>query len=77
MIGSIPAEVGFSSTIKDKTVSSFSILCFFRTITLYENKATEATYKELANGKYQVDLKLNCIKYLADSLGNEKQLVIA
>ena len=50
---------------------------FFRTIVLYENKATEATYKELADGKYQVDLKLNSIKYRADSLGNEERLEIA
>jgi len=50
---------------------------FFRTITLYENKATEATYEELSDGKYKVDLTLSCIKYRADSLGNEQSLDVA
>lgn len=50
---------------------------FFRTITLYENKTKEATYTELPDGKYQIDLKLSSIKYRADSLGNEETLKIA
>lgn len=47
---------------------------FFETITLFENRTTDATYKELDNGKFKVNLTVSTIKYRADSLGNEESI---
>ncbi len=43
----------------------------FREITLYENRATEATYTETDDGQYRVDLTVEAKKLQADSLGTE------
>lgn len=43
----------------------------FRTITLYENKATSATFTEQEDGAYRVTLTVEVRKLRADSLGNE------
>lgn len=43
----------------------------FRNITLYSNKTTTATYKTLADGRYEVNVEVNIEKYRADSLGKE------
>ncbi len=45
----------------------------FLKITLYENKMNAATYKQLADGKYQVELDIETIKYYADSAGNQTE----
>ena len=44
----------------------------FREITLYENRAVDATYTKLDDGKYRVDLTLDATKLQADSLGTEE-----
>ncbi len=46
-------------------------------IVLYDNRATSATYKLLANGKYEVNLKVTAKKIKADDLGKESDLPIA
>jgi len=43
----------------------------FRKITLYSNRTTEATYKELGNGKYEVTFQVEVEKFEADSTGSE------
>ncbi|MEL6942303.1 MAG: M1 family aminopeptidase, partial [Bacteroidota bacterium] len=43
----------------------------FRNITLYSNRTTEATYKELDNGKYEVTFHVEVEKFRADSTGSE------
>jgi ABC-2 type transport system permease protein len=48
----------------------------FETITLYENRAVEATAEEQAEGSYLVELDLNLTKFRADSLGNESEIAI-
>jgi len=40
-------------------------------ITLYNNKTTNATFQKLDNGKYQVNIEVQIEKYAADSLGTE------
>lgn len=47
----------------------------FETITLYENRATDATFEE-QNGRYKVTIDIEAIKYRADSLGNERKIPI-
>ncbi|MEZ7506787.1 M1 family aminopeptidase [Flavobacterium sp. Arc2] len=41
----------------------------FETITLYDNRIKKATSKKLANGKYQVDIEFEVVKYRADDQG--------
>lgn len=43
----------------------------FETITLYENRVTEATSKKLPDGRYRVTLEVEARKLRADSLGDE------
>ena len=43
----------------------------FETITLYSNRTTEATYKQLPDGRYQVTVDVEVNKFRADSLGHE------
>jgi len=47
----------------------------FETITLFENRTTEATYEKIGD-KYQVNLDISAIKYRADSLGNENKIIL-
>ncbi|MEP0365649.1 MAG: M1 family aminopeptidase [Cyclobacteriaceae bacterium] len=60
---------------RDATPDSLQYILtdMFETITLFENKTVTATYEE-REGKYEVDLVLNSIKYRADSLGNENTI---
>ncbi len=43
----------------------------FEEITLYDNRAKEATSTKRPDGKYEVTLKLEAAKLRADSLGSE------
>ncbi|MEL6810673.1 MAG: M1 family aminopeptidase [Bacteroidota bacterium] len=47
---------------------------WFKDITLYDNRLKEATYEQLANGKYSISLDLEAYKLKADSLGNEQKV---
>ncbi len=57
--------------IREKTPDSlqYVIKDMFETITLYRNKIVETSFKELDNGKYQVDIEFNVSKYRNDDLG--------
>jgi len=48
----------------------------FHTITLYENKATAATFTEQGDGTYRVTLTVEARKLRADSLGNEVEVPV-
>jgi ABC-2 type transport system permease protein len=41
----------------------------FETITLYDNRIKGYFKKKLANGKYQVDIEFDVVKYRADDQG--------
>jgi ABC-type transport system involved in multi-copper enzyme maturation permease subunit len=49
----------------------------FRTITLWDNKAEEATVSSRADGKYEVAIKVRSLKFRADSLGGQEEIGIA
>lgn len=57
--------------IKEATPDSlqYVIKDMFETITLYRNRIVDASYKELDNGKYQVDIEFNVSKYRNDDKG--------
>ena len=68
----------FLSYIKQATPDSLQYVIgdMFETITLYENKAKEATFAKTEDGKYQVNLTIETKKFRADSLGNETEIPI-
>jgi ABC-2 type transport system permease protein len=49
----------------------------FESITLYENRALSATYKQRSDGKYEVNLKVAAKKIQASELGDERELPLA
>jgi hypothetical protein len=49
----------------------------FDSITLYENSAVEAKYREVSNGKYEVTLKVKARKVKADESGVEREVPLA
>ena len=49
----------------------------FDSITVYENKADSATFRELAKGKYEVRLAVSAKKFKADGLGAETEMPLA
>lgn len=46
----------------------------FERVTLYDNAAERATSRRLADGRYQVDVRVRARKVRADSLGNETEV---
>jgi ABC-type transport system involved in multi-copper enzyme maturation permease subunit len=46
----------------------------FETITMYENKTTEAVYETLSANEYKVSLTVEAMKYRTDSLGVESTI---
>src|SRR5690606_24919227 len=48
----------------------------FETITLFENKAESAEYREIDSTTYEVTLKVTAEKLRADSVGNEHVIPI-
>lgn len=47
---------------------------FFETITLYENRALSASARKLADGKYELTVKINAKKLQAGEQGEEKEV---
>src|SRR5262249_38171302 len=48
----------------------------FETITLYDNRALRASYRERADGKYEVHLATRSKKLRADALGKENEIAL-
>jgi len=71
-----PTSEDLLGYIREVTPDSLQYLIkdMFETITLFENKTTEATYEALFDDKYEVNLTVDVIKYRADSLGNETSI---
>lgn len=54
----------------------YLITDLFETITLFDNRATEASYRAVDDGKYEVKLKVKAKKLRADGLGAETEVPI-
>ncbi|MBZ9786872.1 hypothetical protein LB456_05320 [Psychroflexus sp. CAK57W] len=67
-------SVEFVNLLKEKTPDSLQYLIkdMFETITLYDNKVTEATYKVLEDETYQVTIKTNALKYRSSEKGEKE-----
>ncbi len=68
-------SLDFMKHIRNATPDSLQYLVndMFEKITLYENRVTEARYKDMGNNTYLVSMELDSKKFYADSLGNEKE----
>lgn len=68
----------FLEYIKEATPENLTYIItdMFETITLYENKALEASCKKLENGRYLVKFNFEVKKLRADELGNENAIPI-
>jgi len=68
-----PTSLDLESDLKAVTPPEFQYLYedWFETITLFDNRALKATYKQLPNGKYEVHLAVEAKKYRADGKGQE------
>ncbi len=73
-----PTAIDVLNCFKEVTPDSLKYIYtdLFETITLYDNKATEATFSETTNGKYLVKLNIEAQKFRADSLGVETEIPI-
>ena len=52
----------------------YLITDLFETITLFENRTETATYKQLEDNQFEVNLLVNAKKYRADELGKETEI---
>jgi len=50
---------------------------FFENITVYDNRATSASYEKLEDGRYAVRLNVEAKKYHADGGGTEREVALA
>lgn len=73
-----PTSADLLKEIKKVTPDSLKYIIhdMFETITMFENKTTEATYKELAKDNFEVTLKVSAEKMRADSTGLESPIAI-
>jgi hypothetical protein len=73
-----PTSADLLKEIKKVTPDSLQnvIHDMFETITLFENKTTEATYVEKAKDQFEVTLKVSAEKMRADSTGLESPIAI-
>jgi hypothetical protein len=65
--------------LREATPAEFPRLIddLFDSITLYENSAVEAKYREVSKGKYEVKLKVKARKLRADESGVEREVPLA
>jgi ABC-2 type transport system permease protein len=74
-----PSASALIKRIRDVTPANLQYMIddMFESIIIYDNRATQATYKELAGGKYEVTVKITAKKRKADDLGKENDVAIA
>lgn len=71
-----PTSLDLESHLRKVTPVEFQYLYddLFDNITLYDSRAKSATYNQLPNGKYEVNLSVEFKKYRADGRGEEHQV---
>jgi ABC-2 type transport system permease protein len=68
----------FLNALREATPEEMKYLItdLFETITLFDNKTVEATYRETPDKKYVVKIKINARKLRADGLGKESEIAL-
>ncbi|WP_019037384.1 M1 family aminopeptidase [Psychroflexus tropicus] len=69
-------SVEFVGLLKENTPDTLQYLIkdMFETITLYDNEVTEAAYRVLDDGRYEVTFNANVLKYRSDEKGEKEYL---
>ncbi len=73
-----PTSKDFLGYLRKVTADSikYALTDFFETITLWDNQVEEVSSARRADGKYIVRLKVQSLKFRADSLGNQTEIPI-
>jgi len=73
-----PTSLDFLRYLEPQVPDSLKYLIddWFKKITLYDNRMTEATYKKLDNGKFEVSVNIEAYKMNADTIGNETKIPV-
>jgi ABC-2 type transport system permease protein len=73
-----PTSYDVLSEFRKNTPDSLQYIIkdLFEDITLFNNRTTDATYKKLSNGKYEVNIVTESQKFKADELGKETEVPI-
>jgi ABC-2 type transport system permease protein len=68
----------FVAALREVTPVEYQYLItdLFETITLHENRALDASYTELEDGRYKVNLHVASKKFRADGLGQESEIAL-
>ncbi|MAW50649.1 MAG: hypothetical protein CMC41_05930 [Flavobacteriaceae bacterium] len=68
-----PTSLNFLEILEPKVPDSLKYLIddWFKEITLYDNRLTNAVAMELDNGKFKIDIEVEASKIKSDSIGNE------
>ena len=73
-----PTSHALVDALKEQTPPDLQYLIkdLFEDITVFSNRATEATAQKRADGKYDVTIKVEARKYKADAKGNETEVPV-
>jgi len=73
-----PTSVDLMKQFRAVTPDSLQSLLhdMFETITLFSNRVTDASYRQLENGKYLLYLSIESKKFRADSIGVETEIPV-
>ncbi|HEX2327151.1 MAG TPA: M1 family aminopeptidase [Candidatus Angelobacter sp.] len=73
-----PTSHALVDALQEQTPPNLQYLIkdLFEDITVFSNRATEATAQKRADGKYEVTIKVEARKYKADAKGNETEVPV-
>jgi ABC-type transport system involved in multi-copper enzyme maturation permease subunit len=71
-----PTAVDLVEALKAETPPELQSIYYdlFEQVTLYGNRAVKARAKPLSDGKYEIELEIDCHKFVADEKGNEAEV---
>jgi len=73
-----PTSIDLVDKLREQTPAEYQYLLkdLFEEITLFENRTLETSYKELADGKYEITLEIECQKFRAGEAGEQTKIEI-
>ncbi|MBL29910.1 MAG: hypothetical protein CMC81_01515 [Flavobacteriaceae bacterium] len=73
-----PTSLDFIEILEPKVPDSLKYLIndWFKDITLYDNRLTNASAKKLNNGKFEINIEVETSKIKSDSIGNETKVAV-
>lgn len=71
-----PTAVDLVEALKAETPPELQSIYYdlFEQVTLYGNRVVKARAKPLSDGKYEIELEIDCHKFVADEKGNEAEV---